>query len=65
MWAYCYRVSTAANTIMVLESFHRVLKMCYLQQKRNRHVYHLLAALLKIAEDRTFEAWGNGKKKKE
>ena len=64
MWGYCYRTSTAANTNMALESFHRVLKTCYLQRKRNRRVDHLLAALLKIARDKAFEAWGKWEKGK-
>ena len=57
MWAYCYRASTTANTNMALENFHRVLKTCYFQRRRNKRVDHLLGALLKIARDKAFEAW--------
>eukprot|EP00794_Sanderia_malayensis_P017246 gene17246-18967_t len=63
-WAYCYRKSTAANTNMALESFHRVLKVVYLHRKRNKRVDHLLCALLKIARDKAFEAWEKWEKGK-
>ena len=34
-WALCFRVSTPMNT-MYAESFHRVLKIVYLNHKHNR-----------------------------
>ena len=35
-WATCYRLGTVANTNMFIESFHRLLKIVYLQQKQQR-----------------------------
>ena len=40
---------------MHLESFHRLLKVVYLQGKQNRRLDHLLSILLKIARDKGFE----------
>ena len=54
-WASCYRVGTTVNTNMFVESFHRVLKVVYLQHKQNRRIDYLLHILLKIARDKTFE----------
>ena len=64
LWAYCFRESTAANTNMALESFHRVLTSVYSNRKRNRRVDHLLSELLKIARDKAFEAWAKFEKGK-
>ena len=64
LWAYCYRESTAANTNMALESFHRVLKSVYFNRKRNKRVDNLLSELLKIARDKAFEAWAKFEKGK-
>lgn len=41
-WAPCYRGATTVNTNMAIESFHRLLKVCYLDKKQNRRVDHLL-----------------------
>ena len=49
--ASCFCVGTVVNTNMFLESFHRILKVVYLQQKQNRRI----AILLKIARDEVFE----------
>ena len=54
-WATCYRVGTPMNTNMFSESFHRVLKVVYLQHKHNRRVDFLLYTLLKIARDKAFD----------
>ena len=54
-WAPCYRSSTTVNTNMALESFHRVLKVCYLQKKQNRRIDYLLHILLKISRDKVFD----------
>ena len=54
-WATCYRVGAPLNTNMFVESFHRVLKIVYLQQKQNRRLDFLLSTLLKIARDKAFE----------
>ena len=54
-WASCYRIGTKANTNMLVESFHRVLKDTYLERKQNRRVDHLLYKLLKIARDKAYE----------
>ena len=40
---------------MFIESFHRSLKVVYLQQKQNRRIDFLLSALLKIARNKVFE----------
>ena len=40
---------------MFTESFHRVLKIVYLQHKQNRRVDYLLYILLKISKDKAFE----------
>ena len=54
-WASCFRVGTVVNTNMFLESFHRILKVVYLQQKQNWRIDFLLSTLLKIAPDKVFE----------
>ena len=54
-WAYCYRVGTPVNTNMSVESFHRLLKVVYLESKHNRRIDHLLSVLLRIARDKLFE----------
>ena len=57
VWAACYRVGTTANTNMHLESFHRKLKIVYLESKQNRRLDHLLHVLFKIARDLIFESF--------
>ena len=54
-WASCFRVGTVVNTNMFIESFHRVLKVVYLQHKQNRRIDYLLSTLLKIARDKVFD----------
>ena len=51
-WATCYRKCCTANTNMFIESFHRVLKVVY---KQNRRVDFLLVMLMKISLNNTFE----------
>lgn len=57
IWATCYRVGTVVNTNMHLESFHRRLKVVYLESKQNRRLDHLLHVLLKISRDLIFESF--------
>ena len=40
---------------MYLESFHRVLKILYLNHKQNRRIDSLLVTLLRVARDKAFE----------
>ena len=40
---------------MCVETFHRVLKVVYLESKQNRCVDHLLTVLLHFARDKVFE----------
>ena len=54
-WASCFRSGTIVNTNMFLESFHRTLKIVYLEQKINRRIDFLLHTLLRIAKDKIFE----------
>ena len=54
-WAYAYRHGAEINTNMYVESFHRVLKIVYLDSKQNRRVDHLLTVLLRFARDKAFE----------
>ena len=54
-WAPCYRHRTAVNTNMFLETFHRLVKVVYLQHKQNRCLDHLIATLMKTTRDKTFE----------
>ena len=54
-WALCYRIGTPMNTNMHIESFHRVLKIVYLQHKHNRRVDYLIYILLRIAWDKAFD----------
>ena len=54
-WALCYRIGTPMNTNMHIESFHRVLKIVYLQHKHNRRVDYLIYILLRIAIDKAFD----------
>ena len=37
-----YRIGTIVNTNMFMESFHRVLKVVYFNNKQNRRVDHLI-----------------------
>ena len=37
-WAICYCTQMTINTNMYLESFHRVLKILYLNHKQNRRI---------------------------
>ena len=54
-WATCHRKGTTVNTNMFVESFHRVLKVIYLNNKQNRRVDHLLHVLLRIARNLIFK----------
>ena len=51
-WAACYRTQTTINTNMYLESFHRVLKILYLNHKQNRRIDSLLITLMRVARDK-------------
>ena len=53
-WAICHRKCMFINTNMYLESFHRLLKVVYLESKQNRRLDRLLNVLLKIARDKAF-----------
>ena len=53
-WTSCFRARTIVNTNRFLESFHRTLKVVYLQQKQNR-IDFLLHTLLKIAKTQSRE----------
>lgn len=54
-WATCHRVGAIVNTNMHLESFHRLLKVVYLQGKVNRRLDHLIRIILKVSRDKGFE----------
>ena len=54
-WATCYRTGCIANTNMFTESFHRLLKVVYLDGKHNRRVDTLLNTLLRIAKNLVYE----------
>ena len=54
-WATCYRIGKFVNTNMYLESFHRVLKIVYLEGKKNRRLDQLIHILLKLARNKAFE----------
>jgi len=54
-WATCYRIGCIANTNMFTESFHRLLKVVYLEGKQNRRVDTLLNTLLRIARNLIYE----------
>ncbi len=54
-WASCHRVNSIVNTNMFLESFHRVVKIVYLNHKKNRRIDCLISVLLKIVRDKAFE----------
>ena len=53
-WALCYRKCKYVNTNMYVESFHRLLKVVYLEGKQNRRLDHLINVLCKIARDKAF-----------
>ena len=55
VWAYFYRIGTPVNTNMSVESFHRLLKVVYLEGKHNRRIDHLLSTLLRIARDKVYD----------
>ena len=54
-WATLYRVDTVINTNMFAESFHRLLKVVYLNNNQNRCVDNLLHILYCIAHNLIFE----------
>ena len=54
-WGTCYRVGTVVNTNMFTESFHRLLKVVYLNNKQNRRVDRLIHVLLRIARNLVYE----------
>lgn len=54
-WALCYRAGTQVNTNMFIESFHRLLKVVYMEHKQNRRVDFLLHILLKISRDKLYD----------
>ena len=54
-WALCFRPGSPMNTNMYAESFHRVLKIVYLNHKFNRRLDKLLYIILKIARDKAFQ----------
>ena len=54
-WALCYRAGTQVNTNMFIESFHRLLKVVYMEHKQNRRVDFLLHMLLKISRDKLYD----------
>ena len=54
-WASYLRTGTIVNTNMFVETFHRTLKVVYLQHKQNRRIDFLLHTLLKIARDKVFD----------
>ena len=54
-WAACYRIKSGINTIMYVESFHRVLKYIYLKGRSNKRVDRLLHVLMKLARDKGFK----------
>ena len=54
-WAFSFRDGTPFNTNMFVESFHRVLKVVYLENKQNRRIDRLLNTLLRIARYKAYE----------
>ena len=54
-WASCYRKFMSINTNMYVESFHRLLKVVYLEHKQNRRFDHLIHTLCKISRDKAFQ----------
>lgn len=46
---------TIFNTNMYLEAFHRVLKDCYMDKKKNRRVDNLLFLLMQVVNDKVFD----------
>ena len=49
---------------MFIESFHRCLKVVYLDAKHNRRVDNLLCTLLRIARDKVFDRLSKSEKGK-
>ena len=54
-WATCYRIGTIVNTNMYVESFHRLLKVVYLNSKQNHRVDRLIYVILRIARNLVYE----------
>ena len=54
-WAVCYRKYAGLNTIMYVESFHRVLKHVYLAGKVNKRMDKCIHTLLLYARDKAFQ----------
>ena len=54
-WAGCYRIRKYVNTNMFVESFHRLLKVVYLEGKNNRRLDRLVNILCRVARDKAFE----------
>ncbi|SMN02431.1 hypothetical protein SPONN_1055 [uncultured Candidatus Thioglobus sp.] len=63
-WATFARVNVGINTNMMVESFHRKLKVCYLQHKQNRRVDTLLHTLTRISRNLIFECFIKSEKGK-
>ena len=55
LWATFERVNSGINTNMMIESFHRKLKVCYMMNKQNRRIDSLLNILIRISRDMVFE----------
>ena len=54
-WATYYRVGTIVNTNMFVESFRRLLKVVYMNNKQNRRVDLLVHILLRLARNLVYE----------
>ena len=54
-WVLCFQAGTQINTNMFIESFHRLLKVVYMEHKQNRRVDFLLHILLKISREKLYD----------
>ena len=54
-WATCFRIGTIVNTNIFIESFHRLLKVNYLNNKQDCREDKLIHVLLRIAHNLIYE----------
>ncbi|KAF0755804.1 MULE domain-containing protein [Aphis craccivora] len=51
LWAYCFRFMLGINTNMYLESFHKILKHIYSEERKVKRLDKTINALMKICRD--------------
>jgi len=55
VWTYFFRLRLGINTNMYLESFHKILKLIYLEGKRVKRLDKTIHALMKFSRDSLYK----------